>query len=86
MVELGSCTGDMTWATLSLVGLAFIVDNGPARIRTWHLRWPAPPFLAYNGFMEARKGTLPEGEVRYDHSDSITGALISLGNPFQIAF
>jgi chemosensory pili system protein ChpE len=86
MVELGSCIGDMTWAILALVGLAFIVDNDLARIALGIFGGLLLLFLAYKGFMEARRGTLPEGEVRSGHSDFITGALISLGNPFQIAF
>jgi chemosensory pili system protein ChpE len=86
MVELGSCIGDMTWAIIALVGLAFIVDSDVARIALGIFGGLLLLFLAYKGFMEARKGTLPEGEVRSGHSDFITGALISLGNPFQIAF
>jgi chemosensory pili system protein ChpE len=86
MVELGSCIGDMTWAIIALVGLAFIVDNDIARIALGIFGGILLLYLAYKGFMEARKGTIPEGEARSGHSDFVTGALISLGNPFQIAF
>lgn len=86
MVELGSCIGDMTWAIIALVGLAFIVDNDIARIALGIFGGILLLYLAYKGFMEARKGTIQEGEARSGHSDFVTGALISLGNPFQIAF
>lgn len=85
-LELGSCIGDMTWAILALVGLAIVVDNDIARIILGVAGGALLLYLAYKGFADARKGGMPEGEVRAGRSDFATGALISLGNPFQFAF
>ena len=85
-IELGSCVGDLTWACLALIGLAFLVTNDVARIALGLLGACLLIYLAYQAIRDSMKETVLEGEIKEGRSDLVTGALISLGNPFQIAF
>jgi chemosensory pili system protein ChpE len=85
-IELGSCVGDLTWACLALIGLAFLVTNDIARIILGIAGACLLIYLAYQAIRDSKKETVLEGEIKEGRSDLVTGALISLGNPFQIAF
>lgn len=84
--ELGSSIGDMVWAALAIIGLALLMANDAARLLLGVGGCALLLFLAYQAIKDARKGVVIEGEVKGNRNDFITGALISLGNPFQIAF
>jgi len=85
-VELGSCVGDLAWAALALVGLAFLVTNDAARLALGFGGAALLVYLAYQAAKDARNGHLPEASAAGGGSDLATGAMISLGNPFQVAF
>ncbi|OPY34631.1 MAG: leucine export protein LeuE [Methanomassiliicoccales archaeon PtaU1.Bin124] len=85
-IELGSCVGDLTWACLALIGLAFIVTNDVARILLGVGGAALLIYLAFQAVRDSRNKAALEGEIKEGRSDLVTGALISLGNPFQVAF
>jgi chemosensory pili system protein ChpE len=85
-VELGSLIGDATWAIIALVGLAFLVQNGPARVILGSLGTLFLFYLAWSAFREAKKGGIPETKPSNRQGDFSTGAFLSLGNPFTVAF
>jgi chemosensory pili system protein ChpE len=85
-IELGSCVGDLFWAALALVGLAFLVTNDTARIVLGAGGACLLFYLAFQAIRAARKKDFLHEEIKEGHSDLVTGALISLGNPFQVAF
>lgn len=86
MVELGSCIGDATWAIIALAGLSILISNDLARIALGVFGFILLLFLAYRSFSDFYYGISLEGEVSKGRNDFLTGALISLGNPSQIAF
>ncbi|HUT26445.1 MAG TPA: LysE family transporter [Methanomassiliicoccales archaeon] len=85
-VETGSIVGDMTWAVIALVGLAFVWDNDVARYVLGALGGTILIYLAYHGFQDARRKDMPEPQVLTGRSDFMTGVVISFVNPFQIPF
>lgn len=85
-VELGSSIGDMAWAALAIVGLAILMANDITRVLLAIIGGALLFFLAYQALKDAKKGIVIEGEAKGTKDDFMTGALISLGNPFQIAF
>jgi threonine/homoserine/homoserine lactone efflux protein len=86
LVEAGSLIGDSTWAIIALIGLAFLVTNDVARIVIGVGGAALLTYLAIRAFLDAKNGIdLDSGEVKRGN-DFATGALISLGNPFQVAF
>ncbi|QLH75536.1 MAG: LysE family transporter [Methanomassiliicoccales archaeon] len=86
MLEIGSCIGDLFWASLALVGLAFLTENSTLRIALGIGGSALLLYLAYKGIMDARRCEMPEVPENLGKDDLTTGALISLGNPFQLAF
>lgn len=85
-VEMGSIVGDMSWAVIALIGLAFIWDNSIARLVLGVLGGAILLYLAYNGLKDARRKELPEADMPKGHSDFVTGVIISFLNPFQLPF
>jgi chemosensory pili system protein ChpE len=86
MVQIGSIVGDTAWAVIALVGLAFIVDNSIVRLGLGLAGCAFLLYLAYDAFTEARHGGMPEMRPGQERGDFMTGAILSLGNPFQMAF
>ncbi|MCE5297161.1 MAG: LysE family translocator, partial [Euryarchaeota archaeon] len=86
MIEIGSCIGDLTWAALALIGLAFLVENDMSRIALGIGGTALLLYLAYDSFRSAKRNDMPKAPGGGRKSDFVTGALISLGNPFQFAF
>jgi chemosensory pili system protein ChpE len=84
--ELGSSIGDMVWAALAMIGLALLLADGTTRILLGIGGGALLLYLAFQAIKDARKGIVIEGEAKGNRNDFMTGALISLGNPFQIAF
>jgi threonine/homoserine/homoserine lactone efflux protein len=85
-LELGSCVGDFTWAAIALVGLSFLVQNRTARIALGVFGGSLLLYLAYRAFRDARAKGIPESNGRMEGNGLMAGALISLGNPSQVAF
>jgi threonine/homoserine/homoserine lactone efflux protein len=85
-VEMGSIIGDMTWAVIALAGLAVIWDNDFARIVLGVIGTAFLLYLAYQGFMDARKKDMSAVHAPKGHTDFITGVIMSFANPFQIPF
>jgi chemosensory pili system protein ChpE len=86
LVELGSLIGDATWAIIALVGLAFLVQNGPARFILSILGAFFLFYLAWTALREARTGVRVDPKASGRQGDFSTGAFLSLGNPFTVAF
>jgi threonine/homoserine/homoserine lactone efflux protein len=85
-VETGSIVGDMSWAMVALIGLAFVWENDIARITLGVLGGAILIYLAYHGFKDSRRKEMPEVHVQAGRSDFMTGVMISFVNPFQLAF
>lgn len=86
MVELGSVIGDLVWAFIALIGLAFLVTNGIARIVIGIFGCALLVYLAYKAFLDAWKGKMEEGPEAKTGRPFLAGALISLSSPLQIVF
>jgi chemosensory pili system protein ChpE len=85
-LQLGSLIGDATWAVIALAGVAFLVQNLWVRFGLGILGSLVLLWLAWGAFRDAWHGKLPQGTGRQSRGDFTTGALLSLGNPFAIAF
>lgn len=85
-VELGSCVGDLFWAAVAMVGLAFLVTNDLARSALGVGGALLLVYLAYRAIGDARAGDPFRRVASVGGGDLLTGAMISLGNPFQVAF
>jgi threonine/homoserine/homoserine lactone efflux protein len=85
-VQLGSLVGDATWAVIALAGAAFLVQTPFVRTTLGLLGAAFLLHLAWSGVREGRRGKLPESRPGRPHGDFATGALLSLGNPWAIAF
>jgi chemosensory pili system protein ChpE len=86
MIELGSCIGDLIWAALALIGLSFIVENDALKLGLGIGGTVILLYLAYDGLKTAKKNEMPKASEGGRKGDFITGALISLGNPYELAF
>lgn len=85
-VETGSIVGDMCWAVIALAGLAVIWDNDAARFVLAVIGAAFLIYLAYQGFLDARKKEIAEVDAPKGHTDLVTGIIMSFANPFQIPF
>lgn len=85
-VELGSLIGDFVWALLALLGFVIIVRQANLRLLIGSLGVGLLFYLAISAFRDAKKGTLPQGKKGENQNAFITGALLSLSNPFAIVF
>ncbi len=87
LVELGSLIGDAAWAIIALAGLAALVHNGPVRLILGGLGAVFLFYLAYSSLRDARRGVAIAGtQASRSRRDFSTGVLLSLGNPFTLAF
>lgn len=85
-VETGSIVGDMCWAIMALAGLAVVWDNHLARTLLAIIGTAFLLYLAYQGFMDARRKEIAEVDAPKGHTDFVTGVIMSFANPFQIPF
>lgn len=85
-VEMGSIVGDMSWAVMALAGLAVVWDNTLARTVLAIVGTAFLLYLAYQGFMDARRKEIAEVDAPKGHTDFVTGVIMSFANPFQIPF
>lgn len=86
LVQLGSLIGDATWAALALAGGAVLVQSVLARSLLSVAGTFILLYLAGSAFREARAGTLPETGRTAAQGDFVAGALLSLSNPYAVAF
>jgi len=86
MVQIGAIVGDTLWVLIALFGMAFLFEGVLMQLGLGILGGGFMLYLAWSAFKEARKGGLPEGREGESRGDFLTGALISIGNPFQAAF
>jgi len=85
-VEFGSLVGDATWAIIALAGAAFLVEQPAARLGLGILGSGLLFYLAWNALRDARRGEMPSARSADGRGDFATGVLLSLGNPFEVAF
>jgi threonine/homoserine/homoserine lactone efflux protein len=85
-VELGSLVGDAAWAIIALTGVAFLVQNSTVRLLLGIAGTLLLLFLAYTAIQDAKKGAGLTYSKVTNRNDFLTGALLSLGNPFAVAF
>jgi threonine/homoserine/homoserine lactone efflux protein len=89
MVQAGSLIGDTVWAILALVGIAFLVQNVPARLILTAIGVILLVRLGIAALRDARSGRAPHEQPdapQSQRNDFTTGMLLSLANPFAIAF
>jgi chemosensory pili system protein ChpE len=86
LVQIGSLIGDSTWAILALLGVAALIQNWFVRLIFSLLGIGFLLHLAIKAIKDARAGetlsTIPVSE----RGDLATGAMLSLSNPFAVAF
>lgn len=85
-VQLGSLIGDATWAAIALAGGAVLVQSLPSRVLLSLAGSLILFYLAGNAFKEAKTGTLPGVARSVVQGDFAAGALLSLSNPYAVAF
>jgi threonine/homoserine/homoserine lactone efflux protein len=86
LVELGSLIGDATWAIITLAGAAFVVQNMLARLALGIIGTLFLLHLAWNAIWSAKQGVVLQSKNATGRGDFATGAVLSLGNPFAVAF
>jgi chemosensory pili system protein ChpE len=86
LVELGSLIGDATWAIITLAGAAFVVQNMLARLALGLVGTLFLLHLAWSAIWSAKQGVVLQSKNATGRGDFATGAVLSLGNPFAIAF
>ncbi len=86
LVELGSLVGDAAWAVVALVGVAVIVQSPPVRLMLGLAGAGLLAYLAWRAFHDARKDAIPQQHGATSRGDFASGAFLSLGNPFEVAF
>jgi len=85
-VQFGSLVGDTTWSLIALTGLAFLVQNNTARIMLSVVGIGLLAKLAWDALNAARIESEIDKAPASERGDFATGALLSLGNPFNIVF
>ena len=86
LVELGSLIGDATWAIITLAGAAFVVQNLLARLALGLVGTLFLLHLAWSAIWSAKQGVVLQSKNATGRGDFAAGAVLSLGNPFAVAF
>ncbi|MCX6044705.1 MAG: LysE family transporter [Chloroflexi bacterium] len=86
LVELGSLIGDATWAIIALVGLAVLVQLPFARLGLGLLGASLLLYLAWDALRAAYQGGAPQLREIDSRGAFLTGAFMSLGNPWNIVY
>ncbi|MEZ4660263.1 MAG: LysE family transporter [Caldilineaceae bacterium] len=86
MVELGSLVGDALWAIIALIGAAFIAQSPTARVALGLLGGFMLLRLAWGAARDAWHSVVPQSGASGMAGDFATGVIVSVGNPFAIAF
>jgi len=86
-IQLGSVVGDMVWAALGVVGVSFLVQSVVLRTTIGLIGVLLLLNLARGALTDAWRGAQPHELASVSaHGDFVTGALLSLSNPFQLVF
>lgn len=85
-VGLGSLIGDAVWAVIALGGAAFLVQYLPIRLVLGTVGVLIVGRLAWGALCDAAHGPQLDAKATSGRSAFPTGMLLSLGNPFAIAF
>lgn len=85
-IELGSLIGDAVWAIIALVGLAILVQNDLARLLLGAVGVYFLLKLAWGALRDAWQGGMPNPRAVDARNDFFTGAALSIGNPWAVAF
>jgi threonine/homoserine/homoserine lactone efflux protein len=86
LVQVGSLIGDSVWAILALFGAATLIQNWIVRLTLALLGIGFLGYLAIKAIKDSRVNFVHETTAGSGKGDLITGALLSLSNPFAIAF
>lgn len=94
LVQLGSLIGDATWATLAIAGAAVLIQNPVVRLILSLIGIGYLLHLAVKAFQDYRAGAGPDAsqgattaaDAETRRGDLSTGMVLSLSNPFAIAF
>ncbi len=86
LVEVGSLIGDATWAVIGLSGAAYLAKYHLASIALAGVGSALLFWLAFHALRDAWQGTRPPPRPESRHGDFAAGALISLTNPYSVAF
>jgi chemosensory pili system protein ChpE len=86
LVEVGSLIGDATWAVIGLSGAAYLAHYRSASVALAGLGSVFLFWLAFSALRDAWRGTRPPPRPESGHGDFAAGVLISLTNPYSLAF
>ena len=86
LVQTGSLIGDSIWAILALAGAAALIQNWIIRLTLSLLGIGFLIYLAVKAIKDARLDIIHGPASGFERGDLVTGALLSLSNPFAIAF
>lgn len=86
LLELGSLVGDAAWAGLALSGTAYLATSRWASIGLGAVGVLLLLRFAAGAMRDAWTGAMPQSSAAPAGGDFVTGAVLSLSNPFQIAF
>jgi len=86
LVQTGSLIGDSIWAILALAGAAALIQNWIIRLVLSVFGIGFLVYLAVKAIKDAGGKNIPGSVSGVDRGDMITGAVLSLSNPFAIAF
>jgi threonine/homoserine/homoserine lactone efflux protein len=86
MIGLGALVGDLTWAFIALIGLAFLFTNDVAKVLLGILGCALLLYLAYKAFLDAKRGQTISEEGEKNGRPFLIGLLISLSSPLQVIF
>jgi threonine/homoserine/homoserine lactone efflux protein len=86
LVQVGSLIGDSVWAILALFGAATLIQNWIVRLTLALLGIGFLGYLAVKAINDSRVNIVHETTAGSEKGDLVTGALLSLSNPFAIAF
>lgn len=86
LVEVGSLIGDATWAVIGLSGAAYLAQYRSASVALAGLGSLFLFWLAFHALRDAWRGTRPPPRPESGQGDFVAGVLISLTNPYSVAF
>ena len=86
LVQIGSLIGDFTWAILAYRRAAALVQNWIVRVALSLLGIGFLIHLAFKAIKDLRSEIVLDQNSISERGDLATGAMLSLSNPFAIAF